>query len=92
MVEVNVEVLIDGRYAIMDQAIGTFNIPSYSKVGTVVDARELSVGKQLLRCSKGDALFGVTMIIVITQPINNYNHCRTDLSLTSTMLGHPLFT
>ncbi|KAH1097027.1 hypothetical protein J1N35_013948 [Gossypium stocksii] len=55
-----------------------------------MDVRGLLSGEQLLRCSKGDAPFEVMTIAVITQPINNYNNCHANSSLTSTMLKHPL--
>ncbi|MFQ6622257.1 hypothetical protein Gotur_003128 [Gossypium turneri] len=36
------------------EAIGTFNLPSYSKVDTVVETRGLSSGEWLLRCSNSE--------------------------------------
>ncbi|KAK5770362.1 hypothetical protein PVK06_046512 [Gossypium arboreum] len=80
------EASIDDHYA----ATSTFNLPSYSKTSIVIDARRLLGEEQLLQCSKGDAPFGTTMVDVITQPINNYNRCSDDLSLTFTVLKHPL--
>ncbi|KAH1107373.1 hypothetical protein J1N35_011141, partial [Gossypium stocksii] len=71
-------------------ATSTFNLPSYSKASTIINTRRLSSGKRLLWCNKGDALFGAKMVIVITQPINNYNRCHNDSSLTSSMLEHSL--
>ncbi|KAH1129525.1 hypothetical protein J1N35_000903 [Gossypium stocksii] len=55
-------------------------------VGTVVDTIGLLDGVRLFQWSKGDAPFGLTTIAVIKQPINNYNYCCTDLSLTSTSI------
>ncbi|MBA0749559.1 hypothetical protein Gogos_003471 [Gossypium gossypioides] len=77
-------------YKYHTKAIGTFNLHSCSKVSTIVDAKGLSGGEWLLRCSKGDAPFGAMTVVVITQPINNYNRCRADSSLTSTVSKHPL--
>ncbi|KAH1129688.1 hypothetical protein J1N35_001066 [Gossypium stocksii] len=62
----------------------TFNLPSYSKAGTVVDARRVSSGERLFRWSKGNAPFRLTAVAIIKKAINNYNHCRIDPSLTST--------
>ncbi|KAK5845091.1 hypothetical protein PVK06_001244 [Gossypium arboreum] len=50
--EENIEVSIENRYV----AISAFNLPSYSKVGTIVDIRGLSDGERLLQCSKGICL------------------------------------
>ncbi|KAH1056499.1 hypothetical protein J1N35_034564 [Gossypium stocksii] len=63
---------------------------SWNKAGIVMDARGLLGRERLLGCSKGDAPFGETMVVVIKQSINNYNHYRFDPSLTSTMPKHPL--
>ncbi|KAH1097650.1 hypothetical protein J1N35_014571 [Gossypium stocksii] len=65
------------------EATGTFNLP-YPKAGTIMEARRLSSRKRLFRLSKGDAPFGLTIVVIIKQPINNYNRCHTDPSLTST--------
>ncbi|KAH1064138.1 hypothetical protein J1N35_029125 [Gossypium stocksii] len=62
------------------EEIGTFNLFS----SPFLDVGELSDREWLFRCSKGDASFGLTMVVVIKQPINNYNRCRVDLNLTST--------
>ncbi|KAH1057216.1 hypothetical protein J1N35_035281 [Gossypium stocksii] len=71
-------------------ATGIFNLHSCSKAGTVVDAKRRLGGEWLLQCSKGDAPLGVTTVVVIIQPINNYNHYGTDSSLTSSVLEHSL--
>ncbi|KAH1039571.1 hypothetical protein J1N35_041314 [Gossypium stocksii] len=74
------------------EATSIFILPSYLKVDTVVDARGLLSNERLLRCNKSDALFGVMMIVVIKQAINNYNRCHAEPNLTSTVLEHPLST
>ncbi|KAH1040090.1 hypothetical protein J1N35_041833 [Gossypium stocksii] len=70
----------------------TFNLPSYSKTNTVMNAKGLSSKEQLLRCNKGDAPFGATTVVVIKQPIYNNSRCRVDPSLTFTVLEYPLST
>ncbi|KAH1098190.1 hypothetical protein J1N35_015111 [Gossypium stocksii] len=67
---------------------GTFNLHSCLKAGTVVYTRGLLGGERLLWCSKGDAPFRAMIVVVITQPINNYNHCHANSSLTSTVPEH----
>ncbi|KAH1129578.1 hypothetical protein J1N35_000956 [Gossypium stocksii] len=42
----------------------TFNLHSYLKVSTIVDARGLSCGERLFRWSKCDAHFELTMVTV----------------------------
>ncbi|KAH1107723.1 hypothetical protein J1N35_011491 [Gossypium stocksii] len=71
------EVSINGRYKVMGRA------------STVMDIIGLLGRERLLWYSKGDDPFGVTIVFIITQPINNYNRYRVDPSLTFTVLEHP---
>ncbi|KAK5843005.1 hypothetical protein PVK06_005432 [Gossypium arboreum] len=65
-------------------------LPCTVKADTVVDIRGLSDGERLLQYSKGDAPFGATTVIVITEPVNNFNRYHAGSSLTATVLKHLL--
>ncbi|KAH1056169.1 hypothetical protein J1N35_034234 [Gossypium stocksii] len=59
---------------------------------TVIDTRGVSSGEWLLQCNKGDTPFGAMTVVVITQPINNYNHYCIDPTLTSIVSKHSFST
>ncbi|KAK5845474.1 hypothetical protein PVK06_001662 [Gossypium arboreum] len=87
-VEVYGEVSINDHYEVMDRSIMEDLVDGH--YASVVDTGGLSRGQRLLRCSKGNVVFGVTTVVVIKQLINNYNHYHTDPSLTFIVSKHPL--